>query len=240
MSESKNWIDILQAELAQQLQSLNVRLGEVTIEVPAADWKAVAERLRDHPELGFDMLVDLCGVDYLEYGRAEWSTEAASTQGFGRGVTAATSGRFTFDDAPGEGDREDPRFAVVMHLLSVTQNRRLRVRAWLPDDDFPEIASVTEVWAGANWFEREAFDLFGILFTGHPDLRRILTDYGFVGHPFRKDFPLIGHVEMRYDPEQQRVIYQPVTIEPRVLVPKVIRDDHRYVEGESAGEERNA
>jgi len=127
-----------------------------------------------------------------------------------------------------------------MHLLSVTQNRRLRVRAWLPDDDFPEIASVTEVWAGANWFEREAFDLFGILFTGHPDLRRILTDYGFVGHPFRKDFPLIGHVEMRYDPEQQRVIYQPVTIEPRVLVPKVIRDDHRYVEGESAGEERNA
>jgi NADH-quinone oxidoreductase subunit C len=240
MSESKNWIDILQAELAQHLQSLNLRLGEVTIEVPATDWKAVAEQLRDHPELGFDMLVDLCGVDYLEYGRAEWSTEAASTQGFGRGFTPATSGRFTFDDAPDEDNREGPRFAVVMHLLSVTHNRRLRVRAWLPDDEFPEIASVTDVWAGANWFEREAFDLFGILFTGHPDLRRILTDYGFVGHPFRKDFPLIGHVEMRYDPEQQRVIYQPVTIEPRVLVPKVIRDDHRYVEGESAGEERNA
>ncbi|MFO8004726.1 NADH-quinone oxidoreductase subunit C [Thioalkalivibrio sp.] len=240
MSESKNWVDILQAEFEPQLQSLRVRLGEVTIEVPAAQWKAVAERLRDHPELGFDMLVDLCGVDYLEYGRAEWSTEAASTQGFGRGVTAVTSGHFTFDEAPDEVDRDSPRFAVVMHLLSVTHNRRLRVRAWLPDDEFPEIESVTDIWAGANWFERETFDLFGILFAGHPDLRRILTDYGFVGHPFRKDFPLIGHVEMRYDPEQQRVIYQPVTIEPRVLVPKVIRDDHRYVEGETAGEDQNA
>jgi NADH-quinone oxidoreductase subunit C len=137
-------------------------------------------------------------------------------------------------------ERDSPRFAVVMHLLSVTHNRRLRVRAWLPDDEFPEIESVTDVWAGANWFEREAFDLFGILFSGHPDLRRILTDYGFVGHPFRKDFPLIGHVEMRYDPEQQRVIYQPVTIEPRVLVPKVIRDDHRYADGEPAGEDHDA
>jgi len=240
MSESKNWVDILQAEFEQQLQLLQVRLGEVTIEVPAAEWKAVAERLRDHPELGFDMMVDLCGVDYLEYGRTEWSTETASAQGFGRGVTAATSGRFTFDDAPDEMERDSPRFAVVMHLLSVTHNRRLRVRAWLPDDEFPEIESVTDVWAGANWFEREAFDLFGILFSGHPDLRRILTDYGFVGHPFRKDFPLIGHVEMRYDPEQRRVIYQPVTIEPRVLVPKVIRDDHRYAEGETAGEDQNA
>jgi NADH-quinone oxidoreductase subunit C len=240
MSETKNWIDTLQAEFAQQLQSLQVRLGEVTIEVAATDWKAVAERLRDHPELGFDMLVDLCGVDYLEYGRAEWSTEAASSQGFSRGVSPATSGRFTFDDAPGETDRDDPRFAVVMHLLSVSHNRRLRVRAWLPDDEFPEIDSVTDVWAGANWFEREAFDLFGILFSGHPDLRRILTDYGFVGHPFRKDFPLIGHVEMRYDPEQQRVVYQPVTIEPRVLVPKVIRDDHRYAEGEPAEEDHDA
>jgi NADH-quinone oxidoreductase subunit C len=240
MSETKNWIDTLRAEFAGQLQSLQVRLGEVTIEVPAAEWKAVAKRLRDHPDLGFEMLVDLCGVDYLEYGRTEWSTEAASSQGFSRGVSPATSGRFTFDDAPGEADRDEPRFAVVMHLLSVSHNRRLRVRAWLPDDEFPEIDSVTDIWAGANWFEREAFDLFGILFSGHPDLRRILTDYGFVGHPFRKDFPLIGHVEMRYDPELQRVVYQPVTIEPRVLVPKVIRDDHRYVEGESAEEDHNA
>ena len=240
MSESKNWVDILQTELAEQLQSLSQDLGEVTVEVAPADWKTVAVRLRDHPELGFDMLIDLCGVDYLEYGLTEWSTDAASTQGFGRGVNAATSGRFTFHDAPGEGSREEPRFAVVVHLLSIAHNRRLRLRAWLPDDEFPEIESLTEVWASANWFEREAFDLIGILFTGHPDLRRILTDYGFVGHPFRKDFPLIGHVEMRYDPEQQRVIYQPVTIEPRVLVPKVIRDDHRYLEGESAGEENNA
>lgn len=230
MSESKNWVDLLQAELSEQLQSLSLDLGETTIEVPAADWKVVAERLRDHPELGFDMLVDLCAVDYLEYGRAEWSTEAASTQGFGRGVTAATSGRFTFDDAPGEGGAEGPRFAVVMHLLSIAHNRRLRVRARLPDDEFPEIESLTEVWASANWFEREAFDLFGILFAGHPDLRRILTDYGFVGHPFRKDFPLIGHVEVRYDDEKQRVVYEPVSIEPRVLVPKVHREDSRYID----------
>jgi NADH-quinone oxidoreductase subunit C len=237
MSESKSWIDVLKAEFGPKLESLRVCHDEVTVEVPASGWVAIAQGLRDHPALAFDMLIDLCGVDYLEYGRSEWSTESASGQGFSRGVSPATSGRFTFDEAPDSGDREGPRFAVVMHLLSVTHNRRLRVRAWLPDGEFPEIDSVTDVWAGANWFERETFDLFGILFTGHPDLRRILTDYGFVGHPFRKDFPLIGHVEMRYDPEQQRVVYQPVTIEPRVLVPKVIRDDHRYVKGEKAGEE---
>lgn len=240
MSESKSWIDVLKAEFGPQLQSLTVRHDEVTVEVLPGDWIVVAQGLRDHPALAFDMLIDLCGVDYLEYGRSEWSTESASAQGFSRGVSPATSGRFTFDEAPDLNDREGPRFAVVMHLLSVVHNRRLRVRAWLPDDEFPEIESVTGVWAGANWFEREAFDLFGILFAGHPDLRRILTDYGFVGHPFRKDFPLIGHVEMRYDPEQQRVVYQPVTIEPRVLVPKVIRDDHRYATGEKAEEEKDA
>ncbi len=240
MSESKSWIDVLKAEFGPQLQSLTVRHDEVTVEVLPGDWIVVAQGLRDHPALAFDMLIDLCGVDYLEYGRSEWSTDSASAQGFSRGVSPATSGRFTFDEAPDLHDRAGPRFAVVMHLLSVVHNRRLRVRAWLPDDEFPEIESVTGVWAGANWFEREAFDLFGILFTGHPDLRRILTDYGFVGHPFRKDFPLIGHVEMRYDPEQQRVVYQPVTIEPRVLVPKVIRDDHRYATGEKAEEEKDA
>ncbi|AHE99019.1 NADH-quinone oxidoreductase subunit C [Thioalkalivibrio paradoxus] len=238
MSESNNWIDVLRAEC--EPQRVQVGHGEVTIEVAAEQWKAVAQRLREHPELAFDMLVDLCGVDYLEYGRTEWSTEAASRQGFSRGVSPATSGRFTFDDAPEDSGREGPRFAVAVHLLSIAHNRRLRVRAFLSDDDFPAIDSVTEVWASANWFEREAFDLFGILFAGHPDLRRILTDYGFVGHPFRKDFPLIGHVEMRYDPEQRRVIYQPVSIEPRVLVPKVIRDDHRYADDEQAGDERNA
>ena len=240
MSDGNNWVDRLQEELSSVLQSLTVVNGEVTIEIPAAAWKATAERLRDHPEWQFDMLIDLCGVDYLEYGQAEWSTHQASEQGFGRGVNPATSARFTFDDAPSGDGRDGPRFAVVMHLLSITLNQRLRVRAWLADSEFPAIDSVTDVWAGANWFEREAFDLFGILFSGHPDLRRILTDYGFVGHPFRKDFPLIGHVEMRYDPELKRVVYQPVTIEPRVLVPKVIRDDHRYLEPKSAGDDRDA
>ena len=231
MSEDLNWVDTLRAVCAEDLQSLTVAQGEVTLEVTAARWRALAERLRDHPELQFDMLVDLCGVDYLEYGQAEWSTHQSSEQGFSRGVNPATSAQFSFADAPPVGQHEGPRFAVVMHLLSIALNQRVRVRARLPDDDFPEIESVTEVWSGANWFEREAFDLFGILFSGHPDLRRILTDYGFMGHPFRKDFPLIGHVEMRYDPEQKRVVYQPVTIEPRVLVPKVIREDSRYSDG---------
>lgn len=240
MSEAPSWIQLLHTEFEAQLHSLQVRHGEVTIEVAGADWAAVAERLRDHPDLAFEMLVDLCGVDYLEYGRTEWSTDAASTEGFGRGVMPATSGRFSFEDAPQDTAMDTPRFAVVLHLLSVTHNRRLRVRAWLADDEFPEIDSVTPVWASANWYEREAFDLFGILFSGHPDLRRILTDYGFLGHPFRKDFPLIGHVEMRYDMEQRRVIYQPVTIEPRVLVPKVIRSDHRYVQQAPAGDEDHA
>jgi NADH-quinone oxidoreductase subunit C len=165
------------------------------------------------------MLVDLCGVDYLEYGVASGprSNPPALQPRRGEG------GRFTFDDAPVTGGYAR-RFAVVYHLLSVSLNQRLRVRVFCEDDD-PVVPSVTEVWPSANWFEREAFDLFGIVFEGHPDLRRILTDYGFIGHPFRKDFPLIGHVEMRYDPEQQRVIYQPVTIEPREIVPRVIRDD---------------
>ena len=166
------------------------RLNEVTIEVPAAEYHAAGEKLRD--TVGFEQLIDLCGVDYAAYG-----------------------------DRPREGNR----FAVVLHLLSVKHNWRLRVRSFCADDEFPVMQSLVDVWPVANWFEREAFDLFGILFEGHPDLRRILTDYGFVGHPFRKDFPLIGNVEVRYDAEQKRVVYQPVTIEPRVLVPRVIRDD---------------
>jgi NADH-quinone oxidoreductase subunit C len=167
------------------------RLGEVTIEVPAAEYRKTCEKLRDHAELGFEQLIDLCGVDYGGYA-----------------------------DAP----REGPRFAVVLHLLSVKHNWRLRVRAFCPDDEFPMVASLVEVWPAAGWFEREAFDLFGILFEGHPDLRRILTDYGFVGHPFRKDFPLSGYVEMRYDPEQRRVVYQPVTIDPREVTPRIVRE----------------
>jgi NADH-quinone oxidoreductase subunit C len=167
------------------------RLNEITVEVPAAEYLKVCEKLKDHPDLGFEQLIDLCGVDYASYG-----------------------------DAP----REGPRFAVVNHLLSVKNNWRLRVRSFCPDDEFPVIASLVELWPAAGWFEREAFDLFGVMFEGHPDLRRILTDYGFVGHPFRKDFPLSGHVEMRYDPEQRRVIYQPVTIDPREVTPRIVRE----------------
>jgi len=173
------------------------RLGEITIEAPAAGYAAAALKLRDHPELRFEQLIDLCGMDYETYG-----------------------------DRP----REGRRFAVVLHLLSVEHNRRLRLRAFCADDAYPMITSVTETWPAAAWFEREAFDLFGILFDGHPDLRRILTDYGFIGHPFRKDFPVSGTVEMRYDPEQKRVIYQPVSIEPREVTPRIVREEH-YAEG---------
>ena len=165
------------------------RLGEITLEVPAAGYAAAMRKLRD--DLGFEQLIDLCGVDYSAYG-----------------------------DRP----REGARFAAVTHLLSIRNNWRLRVRSFCPDDEFPVLASLVEVWPSANWFEREAFDLFGIMFEGHPDLRRILTDYGFVGHPFRKDFPLSGHVEMRYDPEQKRVVYQPVTIDPREVTPRIVRE----------------
>jgi NADH-quinone oxidoreductase subunit C len=179
---------------------------------------SVCRCLRDEPGLKFEQLVDLTGVDYLQYGRVEWATESASNKGFSRGRDLARP--------PGEGTER--RFAVVYHLLSVTHNRRLRLRAWCEPGEPPMLDSVVDIWSSANWNEREAFDLFGILFRGHPDLRRILTDYGFVGHPFRKDFPLIGNVEVRYDESKGRVVYEPVGIEPRTLVPRVIRDDNRY------------
>ncbi len=179
-------------KLFDSIKDLNPveRLGEITVEGPASQFKSIAERLKNS---GFEQLIDLCGVDYAAYG-----------------------------DRP----REGPRFAVVVHLLSIKNNVRLRVRTFCPEDDFPVVASLTELWPAAGWFEREAFDLFGIVFEGHPDLRRLLTDYGFVGHPFRKDFPLSGHVEMRYDPEQKRVIYQPVTIDPREVTPRIVREKH--------------
>ncbi|MCG8428280.1 MAG: NADH-quinone oxidoreductase subunit C, partial [Chromatiales bacterium] len=167
----------------------------------------------------FEQVVDACGVDYSTYGQSEWVTTASSATGYGRGVEREN---LLNDDGA-------TRFAAVYHLLSVANNQRLRVRIFV-DSEFPVIDSVVNVWRGANWFEREAFDLYGILFDGHPDLRRILTDYGFMGHPFRKDFPLEGQVEMRYDPEKQRVVYEPTTIEPRTLVPKVIREDNRYMD----------
>ena len=181
------------AALGGKAKRVDVRLGEVTIEVAAADYLAAAQTLHDAPGCRFEQLIDLCGVDYSEHGDGRW---------------------------------EGQRFCAVSHLLSVSLNQRVRLKVFAPDDDFPVVASITGIWSSANWFEREAFDLFGIVFDGHDDLRRILTDYGFIGHPFRKDFPLIGHVEMRYDAEQKRVIYQPVTIEPREITPRVIREDN--------------
>jgi NADH-quinone oxidoreductase subunit C len=183
----------LEEILADKLVGHTVALDEVGIEVAPEDWVEVALRLRDEPGLGFDTLIDLCGVDYSAYKDGEW---------------------------------EGARYAVVMHLLSVRKNHRVRVRAFCADDEFPMIASVVDVWPAVNWFEREAFDLYGIVFDGHPDLRRILTDYGFIGHPFRKDFPISGHVEMRYDPEQRRVVYEPVSIPPREVTPRIIREDN--------------
>lgn len=201
------------------LKSCVTALGEVTIEVPSNKIKEVCFALRDEVEFGFDQIIDLCGVDYAAYGVSEWQTADSSAEGFSRGVERHVSGKGAFEGATWKGDR----FAVVYHLLSVKNNQRLRVRA-LVDEKDPRIDTVVDVWNCADWFEREAFDLYGILFEGHPDLRRLLTDYGFIGHPFRKDFPLLGNVEMRYDEEKGRVVYEPVETELRVLVPRVIRD----------------
>jgi NADH-quinone oxidoreductase subunit C len=188
--------DALRETVAGALGTLakrvDLRLGEVTAVVGPADWYRAAQLLRDAPDCRFEQMIDLCGLDYSDYGHGAW---------------------------------DGPRYAVTVHLLSVSLNQRVRLKTFLADDDLPVIDSIHDVWAVANWFEREAFDLFGIVFEGHPDLRRILTDYGFIGHPFRKDFPVSGHVEMRYDAERQRVIYQPVTIEPREITPRIIRED---------------
>jgi NADH-quinone oxidoreductase subunit C len=182
----------LKLALNDQLSLINSALGEITIECKAENLVAVCTKLRNHGELKFEQLIDLCGVDFSEYGEGRW---------------------------------QGARFAVVLHLLSISLNQRVRLKVFANDDDFPVLPTLVDVWPAANWFEREAFDLFGIMFENHPDLRRILTDYGFIGHPFRKDFPMIGNVEMRYDPEQQRVIYQPVSIEMRNNVPRIIRDE---------------
>jgi NADH-quinone oxidoreductase subunit C len=188
----------LNAIFGARVQSLTLVGGEVTLVVASADYLEVAKTLRDHENLRFEQLMDICGVDYATYGKADYADVS---------------------------NGNSPRFAAVSHLLSIKHNWRLRLRVFAPDDSFPVVASVTEVWNSANWYEREAFDLFGIMFEGHDDLRRILTDYGFVGHPFRKDFPISGYVEMRYDPEKKRVVYQPVTIEPREITPRIIREE---------------
>jgi NADH-quinone oxidoreductase subunit C len=188
-------LEVLQLALEKALgegAAITSALGEVTVVVKAADYARAMQTLRDDPTLAFEEMIDLCGVDYSEYG---------------------------------EGTYDGPRYAVVVHLLSLANNWRVRVRTFCPDDEMPIVQSITPIWRAANWYEREAFDLYGILFDGHGDLRRILTDYGFIGHPFRKDFPISGYVEMRYDPEQKRVIYQPVTIEPRENIPRVIREE---------------
>jgi len=208
----------LQAALGERVRLYDSLPDEVAIETDAAALLETARTLRDDPRLKFEMLMDLSAVDYLDYGRTEWRTNAATVTGFSRGVNRAAP------HTPPSGKR----VAVAYQLLSITHNRRLRLRVWCEDSEDPVLDSVTPVWAGADWFEREAFDLFGILFRGHADLRRILTDYGFVGHPFRKDFPLIGNVEVRYDPLAKRVVYEPVSIEARTLVPRVIRHDNRY------------
>ena len=194
--------------------------GELTIVVDKDDLLEFASALRN--EFGFEMLIDVCGIDYLTYGVDEWRTQSATETGFSRGVQRE-------DVILDEADEFDPkRFAVVYHLLSLQHNIRMRMRVYTGTSNPPLVRSVVDIWNSANWFEREAFDLYGILFEGHPDLRRILTDYGFIGHPFRKDFPLTGNVEVKYDAEKGRVAYQPVSIEPRTLVPRVIRDDNRY------------
>jgi NADH-quinone oxidoreductase subunit C len=224
-------IDMQSSSLAERLSArfgdllkITIVRRETTVELAASDLLAVATALRDEPGFRFSELVDLCGVDYLGYGQTEWDTETVSGTGFSRGVEGEAQGRFTWADRP-RNVSQPRRFASVIHLLSIEYNQRLRLRVFCEDDSLPVVPSVIGIWPGVNWFERESFDLFGIIYDGHPDLRRILTDYGFVGHPFRKDFPLIGNVEVRYDPEQKRVIYEPVSIEPRVLVPRVIRDD---------------
>ena len=280
----------ISARFGERAARVPSRCGELTFEVAAEALVEVCTALRDDAEWGFEQLIDLCGVDYLQYGRTEWNTETATFRGFSRGVDRGTGRALAFErgesaltrpsadlsrqtgrgesadadpaltrpaadlsrqtgrgesadadpaltrpaadlsepTAGGQAEDEERRFAVVYHLLSIRTNRRLRLRAWCAPGEPPMIDSVIEIWKSADWFEREAFDLFGILFRGHPDLRRLLTDYGFLGHPFRKDFPLSGNVEVRYDPNKGRVVYEPVSIEPRTLVPRVIRDDNRY------------
>ena len=215
----------LSKHFGDSLQNVTLAVGEVTVQVAPEELLAVATALRDDEAFAFEMLIDLCGVDYAGYGKDEWTTEASSGTGFSRGVEAETEGRLkaVTEDLVVEKPLAAQRFAVVYHLLSLSKNRRLRLRVYAAGDALPMVPSVITVWNCADWYEREAFDLFGIMFDGHPDLRRLLTDYGFIGHPFRKDFPLSGNVEVIYDAEKKRVVYQPVSIEPRVLVPRVIR-----------------
>lgn len=201
--------------------------GQVAIQVPVEQWLDVAQTLRDDPRFAFSQLSDLCGVDYLGYGQSEWDTNDATHEGFSRGVEGLGPGRFDWNSRP-ESDDIEQRFSVVVHLISMSHNMRISMATFAADEGLPVVPSLIDIWNSADWYERETFDMFGIVFEGHPDLRRLLTDYGFTGHPFRKDFPLVGNVAVRYDEEKGRVVYEPVEIEPRVLVPRVIREDSRY------------
>ncbi len=231
---------------AGAIQRSHLTWGELTIEIPAHHLREVCFALRDEDDFEFNQLMDVCGVDYMQYGVSQWETESTTATGFERGVVVDAFNEPVSpppDQLPHTGPyfktrglpeeiSQSHRFASVYHLLSVIKNHRIRIKVFL-EAVHPTVPSVVDIWPSANWFEREAFDLFGIHYTDHPDLRRILTDYGFMGHPFRKDFPLIGNVEARYDAKLKQVIYEPVSIEPRVLEPKVIRKDHRYEVGEN-------
>ena len=220
MEKLETLANLVQHRFGNEIANCLLEYNEVTIELLPENLLTICQALRDEAEFHFEMLIDICGVDYLHYGVSQWATEKTTSTGFSRAVES-------FEDLKTQWNK--PRFAVVYHLLSLKHNSRIRLRTFLEGDP-PIVDSVISIWNAADWFEREAFDLFGILFRGHPDLRRLLTDYGFIGHPFRKDFPLIGHVEMRYDATLGRCVYEPVSIQPRTLVPKVIRKDNRYVE----------
>lgn len=220
--------------LGERIASMTEHCGQLTIVVPRDHWLDTAFLLRDEPELAFEQLIDLCGIDYLGYGDDEWETAEATGQGYSRAADALGPGRFSWEERPEAGEIQN-RFAAVVHLLSLRHNRRLRLRCFAPDNELPVLPSLIEVWNSVNWYEREAFDLYGIIFEGHPDLRRLMTDYGFIGHPFRKDFPLIGNVTVRYDEDKGRVVYEPVEIEPRVTVARVVRRDGRYVDRKLEG-----
>jgi NADH-quinone oxidoreductase subunit C len=225
MTDAHALLAQIQSFFPTGIETAKITFDEITLEVQAEKLLEICTQLRDEPAFDFKMLIDVCGVDYLHYGQDDWQTQSTTETGFSRGVTA------TLEQ---EIKAKPNRFAVVYHLLSLSKNQRLRLRVNIPNHQEVMVDSVIDIWPSANWFEREAFDLFGIVFKGHPDLRRLLTDYGFVGHPFRKDFPLIGKVEARYDAALKCVVYEPVSIEPRVLEPKVIRRDNRYLEQEEA------
>jgi len=222
MTDTTRLAEKLTARFKDTLSGCLTNHNQITLVVNPSHLLSICEALRDEADFSFSQLIDLCGVDYSAYGQVDWATHETTSTGFSRGRSKA----------PININNEE-RFAVVYHLLSIQHNHRLRVRCYLPEEN-PKLPTVTKIWSSADWYEREAYDMFGILFEGHPDLRRLLTDYGFIGHPFRKDFPLEGNVEVRYDPDKQKVIYEPVTITNRVLVPRVIRDDNRYISDEES------